>query len=169
MQEEVPEPVQRGDNSAPKMPEQQKNTTSSTTSTAKKQETPAVPEHERIKNEGNYFYKEKNFQKALECYNKAIELEPSEVLYYNNKAAVYIELKDLENALLATDSALDAAEKYSVKDFMRIAKIYARKASVLQKQGEYGESIVWYQKSLLEDMNAKVKLELKNVQKLKKD
>lgn len=124
---------------------------------------PLVPEHERIKNEGNYFYKEKNFLKALECYNKAIELEPSEVLYYNNKAAVFIELKDLENALLATDSALDAAEKYSVKDFTKIAKIYARKASVLQKQGEYGESIVWYQKSLLEDMNAKVKLELKSV------
>lgn len=122
-----------------------------------------MPEHERVKNEGNYFYKEKNFAKAIECYEKAIQLEPSEVLYYNNKAAVYIELKDLDGALAAVEAALRAAEEHSVKDFTKIAKIYARKASVLQKQGDLEGSITWYEKSLLEDMNAKVKLELKNV------
>ena len=46
-----------------------------------------LPEHESIKNEGNEQYKKKNFEKALELYNKAIQLEPTEVLYYNNKAA----------------------------------------------------------------------------------
>ena len=43
--------------------------------------------------EGNEFYKKKDFQKALECYDRAIELKGSEPLYYNNKAACYIELK----------------------------------------------------------------------------
>ena len=31
---------------------------------------------------------------AIEYYNKAIQLNEFEVLYYNNKAAVFIELKD---------------------------------------------------------------------------
>lgn len=50
-----------------------------------------LPEHEKVKNEGNEHYKNRDFVKALECYNKAIELHPSEILYYNNKAAVFIE------------------------------------------------------------------------------
>lgn len=78
-------------------------------------------------------------------------------------------MKDLDGALNAVEAALRAAEEYSVKDFTKIAKIYARKAAILQKQGDLTGSIAWYEKSLLEDMNAKVKLDLKNVQKLKKD
>ena len=40
---------------------------------------------------GNQFYKEKKFDEAIVHYNKAIELKPEEPLYYNNKAACYIE------------------------------------------------------------------------------
>lgn len=124
MEEEIPEPVHRD---LPKREEPPKKQPEP----PKKQPEVVVPEHERVKNEGNYHYKEKNFAKALECYNKAIELHPSEVLYYNNKAAVYIETKDYTNALAAVDAALQAAEEHSVKDFVKIAKIYARKASIL--------------------------------------
>jgi hypothetical protein len=28
-----------------------------------------IPEHERIKNNGNTFYKSKNFEEALKCYS----------------------------------------------------------------------------------------------------
>lgn len=71
-----------------------------------------LPEHERVKNEGNDFYKSRNFEKALECYNKAIELQPSEILYYNNKAAVYIELKNYDAAYEAVEAALKASTEH---------------------------------------------------------
>jgi len=35
----------------------------------------------------------------LEFYDKAIELKPTEILYYNNKAAVYSEMGELDKAL----------------------------------------------------------------------
>jgi tetratricopeptide (TPR) repeat protein len=47
---------------------------------------------------GNEFYKKKDFTKALELYQEAIDLKPTELLYYNNKAACYIEMGELDNA-----------------------------------------------------------------------
>jgi hypothetical protein len=34
----------------------------------------------------------------LEKYQKAIDMKPTELLYYNNKAACYIEKKELDKA-----------------------------------------------------------------------
>jgi len=38
---------------------------------------------------GNDAYKAKNFEKALEHYNKAISLDPTDITYYNNVAGKY--------------------------------------------------------------------------------
>ena len=51
---------------------------------------------EAKKLEGNEFYKKKDFEKALQHYSAAIELNPSELLYYTNMAAVYIEQKKFD-------------------------------------------------------------------------
>lgn len=93
----------------------------------------AAQEAEKIKNEGNDLYKQKNFERALECYDKAIELNPLEVLYYNNKAAAYMELKDYEEALKAVEVALKVAEDNKIKDFTKLAKLFARKGSIFAK------------------------------------
>jgi Flp pilus assembly protein TadD len=42
------------------------------------------------KNKGNQQFKSKNFHDALNYYEEAIQLNPNEPLYYNNKAAAYI-------------------------------------------------------------------------------
>lgn len=54
---------------------------------------------EDMKNKGNEAFKKKNFNEAINLYEEAIKLNPSEPLYYNNKAAAYIELKDYDAAL----------------------------------------------------------------------
>lgn len=41
------------------------------------------------KNKGNEEYKKKNFEEALAHYNKAIELEPTNITYYNNVAGMF--------------------------------------------------------------------------------
>jgi tetratricopeptide (TPR) repeat protein len=56
-------------------------------------------EAEVKKLEGNEFYKKKDFNKALELYSAAIELNPSELLYYTNMAAVFIEQKKYDEAI----------------------------------------------------------------------
>lgn len=48
---------------------------------------------EAKKVEGNAFYKKKDFVKALELYNEAVEIDPTEINYYNNIAAVYFQME----------------------------------------------------------------------------
>lgn len=50
-----------------------------------------------------------------------------------------------------------------------MGKLYARKAACYAKLGDYDNSIKWYEKSLIEDFNGKIKLDMKAVEKLKKD
>jgi stress-induced-phosphoprotein 1 len=68
----------------------------------KEDEENALPEEEKSriarkkqaevkKNEGNEFYKKKQFEQALQLYDEAISFDETEVTYYNNKAAVYFE------------------------------------------------------------------------------
>lgn len=55
-----------------------------------------------------------------------------------------------------------------VKDFVKKAKILARKASILVHQGQLEAAIEAYDHSLIEDQNPKVKDELLKVRRLKK-
>ena len=43
-----------------------------------------------FKNEGNQAFAKRNFELALEGYNKAIELDDSEPTYYANRAQAYL-------------------------------------------------------------------------------
>merc|ERR1719464_821520 len=49
-------------------------------------------EADDFKDQGNKLYKQRKFEEALAMYDKAIEKEPNDVTYYNNKCAVWIEL-----------------------------------------------------------------------------
>ena len=52
---------------------------------------------------------------------------------------------------------------------MKKAKVFARKGSILNRQGRYAEAIIYYEKSLVEDGVQKVRDELKVVKKSLKD
>lgn len=54
---------------------------------------------EAKKAQGTEFYKKKDFVKALELYTEASNLNPNEILYYSNVAAVHIEMKNFEEAI----------------------------------------------------------------------
>ncbi|EGR31769.1 stress-induced protein sti1 family protein, putative, partial [Ichthyophthirius multifiliis] len=133
------------------------------------QQSKNVSEEEKLKLEGNEYYKKKQFDKAQECYDKAISINPKEVLLYNNKAAVYIETNQYQKAIDVVNEALKICEDHQIKDFQKLAKLYARKGACYAKLNDYKQSIEWYQKSLLEDFNGKVKLDLKAVEKLQKE
>ncbi|EHK96060.1 putative DnaJ like protein subfamily C member 7 like protein [Glarea lozoyensis 74030] len=51
---------------------------------------PTPEEAEAFKAAGNKFYKAKDYKKAIEEYTKAVEAQPSEPTYLNNRAAAYM-------------------------------------------------------------------------------
>ena len=79
---------------------------------------------EEAKIEGNNFYKKKEFDKAIEMYDKAISLKPTEVIYYSNKAAVYIEMKEYEKAHEVVDKAIEVMQETKLNDWAKRAKIF---------------------------------------------
>lgn len=54
-------------------------------------------------------------------------------MFYNNKAAVYVELKEFEKAIEACELALKVKEDNSIYDYKKIAKIFARLGSIYEK------------------------------------
>ena len=124
-------------------------------------------EADQWKDKGNDAYKKKKFEEALELYDKAIELCPSEITYYTNKAAVYFEMKDYDKCIELCDRAEEIARE-GYYDFKKLAKALARKANALFKQNKFDESITWYKKAMLESNDYTFKDAMKKVEKAKK-
>ena len=62
---------------------------------------------EAKKNEGNEAYKNKKFEDALALYGEAIALDETDLTYYTNKAAVYLEMKEFDKCLEECDRAIE--------------------------------------------------------------
>ncbi|RYA67779.1 hypothetical protein DD592_27280, partial [Enterobacter cloacae complex sp. 2DZ2F20B] len=77
------------------------------------------------KEQGNEFYKKKAFEQAIEHYNKAIELDPTDITFYNNLAAVYFEQKDYDKCIKECEKAIDIG-RANRADFKLIAKSFLR-------------------------------------------
>ena len=92
-------------------------------------------------------------------------MKPEEPLYYNNKAAAYIEMGNFEKAHEELNRAEKLFEEGTVRDFVKKAKVYARRASLLAKENKLKESVEWYERSLVEDGVQKVRDELKVVKR----
>jgi hypothetical protein len=60
-------------------------------------------------------------------------------------------LKNYVEAMNVVDKAFEIYENVTHKDFIKIAKLLARKAAIYKFLGDYAKSIEFYQKSLLED------------------
>lgn len=121
---------------------------------------------EAKKLEGNTFYKQRNFEKAIELYSAAIELNPAEMTYYSNLAAVFMEQKEYDKAIAEVEKAIKLAEN-GPYDYVKMGKSMARKANCLFLKGEFDEAIEVYQNALLEHNDYNIKEGLKKVQKAK--
>lgn len=68
---------------------------------------------ETLKLEGNRAMAAKTFQDAVDAYSKAIELNPSNAIYFSNRAAAYSSLRDHEKAIVDATKALEVDPNYS--------------------------------------------------------
>ncbi|XP_063682164.1 stress-induced-phosphoprotein 1-like [Bolinopsis microptera] len=66
---------------------------------------------------GNKAYQKGQYDKALALYNEAIELDPTQISFYNNKGAVYIQRKDF---ISSKNVCLEAVR---IEPFLELVKL----------------------------------------------
>jgi tetratricopeptide (TPR) repeat protein len=105
-----------------------KTTSSTTTEPPKKPAEPAKPnltesqrEAEREKELGNEAYKKKDFDAALTHYEKAIELDPTNITYMTNKAAVYYEKNMIDECIQTCERGIEIGRENKA-EYSLIAK-----------------------------------------------
>ncbi|XP_057316344.1 stress-induced-phosphoprotein 1-like [Hydractinia symbiolongicarpus] len=117
---------------------------------------------------GNAAYKKKDFTTAHLHYDKAIELEPTNITFYTNKSAVLFEEDRFEECIQLCEKAVEVGRQNRA-DFSLVAKPLARIGNVYFKQKDYNKAIEYFQKSLSEVPNDAVSKKMKQAQKILKD
>ncbi|EPS41834.1 hypothetical protein H072_4217 [Dactylellina haptotyla CBS 200.50] len=114
---------------------------------------------------GNDAYKKRNFDTAIEHYNKAWETH-KDITYLNNLAAAKFEAGDYEGCIKECEKAVaEGREIYA--DFKLIAKALGRMGSAYQKLNDLPKAIEYYQRSLTEHRTPDILTKLRAAEKLK--
>lgn len=117
---------------------------------------------------GNEAYSKKDFESAVNHYRRAVELDPTEMTFLTNIAAVYFEQKKYEECIQECEKAIDIGRENRA-DFKIIAKALLRIANAYMKLKEYRKAKDFYAKSLTEHRTPEVKEKLSQVEKILKD
>ena len=95
------------------------------------------------KDKGNGLVKEKKYKEALDCYSKAIEIDPNDPILYSNRSAMHLNLSEYEQALTDADKAISLKADYS--------KGYLRKGKALEGLQRMKEALDTYKLGLEKD------------------
>ncbi|KAI1777600.1 hypothetical protein F4818DRAFT_319270 [Hypoxylon cercidicola] len=106
---------EEGDGPAPPPPAHRSNPSSPVPTDAE-----AAEAH---KADGNKFFKQKDFSRAIAEYTSAIQLMPDEPTYLSNRAAAYMSAGQYESALEDCSRAVDL-DPHNAKFLLRLARIY---------------------------------------------
>lgn len=142
----------------------------------KEAEEAALPEEERkaiqnrkeaeaLKEQGNTHYKKREFERALDLYQQAIDKVPFELTYYSNKSAVLMELKKNEEAIALLDEGIAKAREGGGIDYVKLAKALQKKGNAYSKMQKFDEAIEMYQQALIENNDHGIKMSLQQAQK----
>jgi len=93
-----------------------------------------------LKEKGNNFYKDKNFEEALSAYEEAFALDPTNMTFLSNKAAVYLTTRKYDDCIAACQQAVKIG-KENRASFEDKAKAFSRCAKAYQKKGDLVNAI----------------------------
>jgi len=113
---------------------------------------------------GNEAYKKKDFAAAHGHYDKAIELDPTNPTFYNNKAAVHFEEANFDECIQQCTKAVEIGREHRA-NFSIIAKAYARAGNAYAKLEKHKEALQMYEKSLAEHRDPEVVKKHKQLEK----
>lgn len=117
---------------------------------------------------GNAAYKKKDFETALKHYKKAFELDPNNIIYMNNEAAVHFENKDYDKCIEVCQQAVEIGREHRA-DFKLIAKALARQGNAYLKKDDLKNALTYFNKSLSEHRDHEVIKKAQEVEKLLKE
>ncbi len=89
-----------------------------------------------FKKQGNGAFKSKNFEQAIELYTQAIELDPTDHVFYSNRSGCYTSLKKYEEAIQDGNKCIELKADWF--------KGYNRKAQALETQKKWKEAAEVY-------------------------
>jgi len=113
---------------------------------------------------GNKAYQKKDFTTAISHYEKAIQLDATELTFHSNMAAVYFEMKDFEKCVACCEKAVEVGRENRA-DFKLVAKAMSRMGSAYRKLGKLAEAKSILEKALTEHRTPEAKQALSEVEK----
>ncbi|CAO2649741.1 Nn.00g010330.m01.CDS01 [Neocucurbitaria sp. VM-36] len=120
---------------------------------------------DELKKKGTEFYKKRQFDDAIENYNKAWETH-KDIAYKTNLGAAKFEKGDYEGCIQACQEAVDYGREI-LADFKIIAKAFARIGTAYEKLGDLTNAINYYQKAQTEHRTPEVLAKLRAAEKAK--
>jgi stress-induced-phosphoprotein 1 len=115
------------------------------------------------KTEGNEFYKKKDFENALKCYDEAIAIDSTNMAFLSNKAAVYFTQKKYQECADECNKAIEVG-KANRASFEDRAKALTRCAKAHQMMGDLGMAIEMCNAAQLESYDKTTQRLLKNLE-----
>ncbi|KNA12705.1 hypothetical protein SOVF_123520 [Spinacia oleracea] len=120
---------------------------------------------------GTAAYKKKEFEKAIEHYNKGIELDDEDISFLTNRAAVYLETGKYDECIKDCDKAVERGRELR-SDYKMVARALTRKGTALAKiaktSQDYDLAIEAFHKALTEHRNPDTLKKLNEAEKAKK-
>ncbi|XP_012246881.1 serine/threonine-protein phosphatase 5 [Bombus vosnesenskii] len=107
---------------------------------------------EKFKEEANEYFKNQDYDKAIEFYTKAIEVNPTVAVYYGNRSFAYLKTECFGYALTDASKAIDLDKNY--------VKGYYRRAAAHMSLGKFKLALKDYKtvtKARPNDKDAKIK------------
>ncbi|CAG8440393.1 5074_t:CDS:10 [Ambispora leptoticha] len=123
-------------------------------------------EANKEKDLGNESYKKRDFEEALKHYDKAWELDPTNVTILTNKAAVLFEQEKYEECINICEEAIEVGREHRA-DYKLIARAYGRIGNACVKLDRFDDAIKCYNKSLTEHRTPDILKKLQEIEKLK--
>lgn len=113
---------------------------------------PTSGQAEEAKGKANEFFKSEKYPQAIELYSKAIELNPTNAVYYANRSISHLRLENYGYALADASRAIETDKSY--------LKAYYRRAAAYMSLGKYKLALKDYEgvfKARPADKDAKMK------------
>jgi len=108
-----------------------------------------------LKGQGNSYMSARKYDEAIEAYTKAVKLDPTNPVYFSNRAAAYSSIDDY-------DSAIDDAKKAADLD-PTFVKAYSRLGHAYYSKEDYVAAVQAFEDGLKVDPNnANLKTNLEN-------